>query len=759
MVKFGERMATEAVPEWSGEYINYPRLTSIIYKFSERTPQPTAAERQDFERDLLAAIDDEISRADTHFMNILAGLEARCIGLRAAPVLSSTNSGTESEAPESVMAKSTSSAPGGTTSTRTSRRGPRVSFAGMTVSVEQDPHADDAGAVSGMPSFAASAPLAPTENSATKATFQDWFHEAESLERFAELATEAVRKAAKKAEKVVPGARVKHLTIALVESKDFFNHVSDLQNLIQLVKLEYAHRFHQALEQFHAAEIQRPRWAPNYRMIVVAMALFFTILCVPMASLSSEAHGCLALFALVITLWITEAFPYFATALLIPLVAVPLGVIRDPVTHHAATTEVASRMLLMKMFENVQILVLGGLTMAKALDKSQLAATAEAWLHKYTARHPSYYMLGSMVAGCVLCAFVSNVAAPVLVLGVVRRTLFRMPRGEDRAAPQRAMLLGLAFACNLGGMLSPIASPQNAVALHVLANEGINISFSKWVISTLPFVAVMLLAAWLLLIHLLRPFDHMDYVPLPDAPAGAGPLTGMQRALVMGVCGLTAFMWCFDPTGVFGGPAMIALIPIVCFFGFGILEKDDFNTLSWHLMFLLTGGSMLGLCASSSGLLDSASKAVLVLLNGESPYYVLALVVIGVGVITTFVSHTVAAMVLLPLIATLHTTAATAAKASAHGAAAAATTSAPLIGGPGMGTVLVVVSVLMCSGAMAFPISSFPNVNSLLAEDEQGQPWLAANDYLLPGSILSVACGVLLIAGEAGWAAWVLSSG
>ena len=73
-----------------------------------------------------------------------------------------------------------------------------------------------------------------------------------------------------------------------------------------------------------------------------------------------------------------------------------------------------------------------------------------------------------------------------------------------------------------------------------------------------------------------------------------------------------------------------------------------------------------------------------------------------------------------------------------------------------MGTVLILVAVLMCSGAMAFPISSFPNVNSLLAEDEQGQPYLSANDYILPGTIVSVVAGVGLVFGEAMWATFLL---
>jgi phosphate transporter len=58
---------------------------------------------------------------------------------------------------------------------------------------------------------------------------------------------------------------------------------------------------------------------------------------------------------------------------------------------------------------------------------------------------------------------------------------------------------------------------------------------------------------------------------------------------------------------------------------------------------------------------------------------------------------------------------------------------------------LVFLSVLMCSGAMAFPISSFPNVNSLLAEDEFGKPYLKASDFIKMGFLATMIVVVSLM--------------
>ncbi|CUF95390.1 sodium/sulphate symporter, putative [Bodo saltans] len=417
--------------------------------------------------------------------------------------------------------------------------------------------------------------------------------------------------------------------------------------------------------------------------------------------------------------------------------------------------------MLSHVFDHVQILVLGGLTIAKALSKVRLEDVAASWLHHHTAHRPSLYLLGVMVLSCLLCSFVSNVAAPLLVLGVIQKTLWEFP--SDTNAP-KAILLGLAIACNLGGMLSPIASPQNAVALQVLTFH--NVSFSSWVAISLPLVAVALLGAWWLLLWWFNPFEHVSYIPLQVTSthnANIRTPRSVETIFVVTVSLITVVLWCLPASLLFGDTGIIALIPIVLFFGVGVLKKEDFNTLSWHLMFLLAGGNMLGVCARDSHMVDLVASLMEAFVASQSAYVTVAVVICSVGLVTTFVSHTVAAMILLPIVAKIgfmlpaagHSGAAAVAVASATkiGHHVATTTFAPAVAATVQHhfswhslftasaispATLVFLSVLMCSGAMAFPISSFPNVNSLLAEDEFGKPYLAARDFLGIGTVITL---------------------
>lgn len=52
--------------------------------------------------------------------------------------------------------------------------------------------------------------------------------------------------------------------------------------------------------------------------------------------------------------------------------------------------------------------------------------------------------------------------------------------------------------------------------------------------------------------------------------------------------------------------------------------------------------------------------------------------------------------------------------------------------------IVVMLSTLMMSGAMSLPMSSFPNANSLLVDDDFGRNFLHPMDFIKHGSAISV---------------------
>jgi phosphate transporter len=60
---------------------------------------------------------------------------------------------------------------------------------------------------------------------------------------------------------------------------------------------------------------------------------------------------------------------------------------------------------------------------------------------------------------------------------------------------------------------------------------------------------------------------------------------------------------------------------------------------------------------------------------------------------------------------------------------------------------------LSCSAAMSSPVTSFPNCNALLAEDDFGLPYLKPRDFFVWGSAVSII--TILIVTSAGY--WLAS--
>jgi phosphate transporter len=250
----------------------------------------------------------------------------------------------------------------------------------------------------------------------------------------------------------------------------------------------------------------------------------------------------------------------------------------------------------------------------------------------------------------------------------------------------KALILGIALASNIGGMLSPIASPQNIVALSIMKPEP---SWGAWFFVAIPVGVISLLLIWLLLLISFRPGRGTVIVPIRPV---RDRFSGTQWFVsIITLC--TIFLWCFSHRlePVFGDMGVIAIIPIVLFFGTGILTKEDFNNFLWTIIILAAGGLSLGKAVNSSGLLHTIARAITSQVDGLSLYGVLVVFASLILVVATFISHTVAALIILPLVYSV---------------------------GEGMDepypNLLVMGSVLICSAAMGLPTSGFPNMSKSL---------------------------------------------
>src|SRR5258708_25779465 len=133
--------------------------------------------------------------------------------------------------------------------------------------------------------------------------------------------------------------------------------------------------------------------------------------------------------------------------------------------------------------------------------------------------------------------------------------------------------MAIALAANIGGQSSPISSPQDLIALNEVVPP---IDWLQWLAVALPVSGMSILLIWLLLLSVYRPSTTADGKKLQIKPIRATRETfALKQYWVTFVCMVTITLWCVahQIEDFFGDMGIIAIIPIVAFFGSGVLKK------------------------------------------------------------------------------------------------------------------------------------------------------------------------------------------
>ncbi|KAL5339054.1 SPX domain-containing protein [Aspergillus crustosus] len=458
-------------------------------------------------------------------------------------------------------------------------------------------------------------------------------------------------------------------------------------------------------------------WSANFGTLVIVLLVFTLLLVIPIME-KPEQQNCLAMLVFVSLLWATEVIPLFVTSLLIPFLVVVLGIMKsEEKPYKRLGPKEATTVAFGAMWTPVIMLLLGGFTIAAALSKYDIARRMALFVLSKAGSNHRVVLLTNMFVSMFLSMWISNVASPVLCYSIIQPLLRNLSPDSSFA---KALVLGIALAANVGGAASPIASPQNIIALQ---NMYPSISWGTWFFISLPVCIISLLLIWVLLLVTFRPGRDTTIIPIRPLK---DEFSGIQYFISI-VTLTTIALWCgsHQLEHVFGDMGVIAIIPIVLFFGTGILNKEDFNNFLWTIIILAAGGLCLGKAVTSSGLLHTIAEDIRVRVEHFSLYGVLLVFSALILVVATFISHTVAALIMLPLVRQIGV-----AMDDPH---------------PNL---LVMASALMCSVAMALPTSGFPNMTAIMTEVPQtGQRYLQVRHFFtrgIPASLMSFVVIVTL---------------
>lgn len=448
---------------------------------------------------------------------------------------------------------------------------------------------------------------------------------------------------------------------------------------------------------------------PWARSVALAGALGVAIVAAHQLPLGMDRSQQVAASILLIaaTLWVTEAVPLFVTSLLVLLLSL---VWLQPVLESEGTPAAAVEFL-SPFFSDVILLFLGGLVLSAALQRYGLDVLLGRGVIAVVGSSPRRLLLGIMAASAVLSMFLSNTATAATMLAVCLPIVRDLPEGDPF---RKALVLGIAFAANAGGLGTPIGSPPNAIAMQYLA-PGDGPSFGMWMLIGVPGVLGTVVMAWCVLCARF-PSRSGRIVPSDRSDSPQASLHTYSVALLIVTAVLTVLGW--TTTGLHGlSSGTVGLLPPVLLFGARALSVDDLKSLSWDVLLLMGGGLCLGVVIMRSGLDGWILDQVPV--PSDSLY--LAVIVFGALAVmmSSLMSNTATANLLMPV---------------------------ALGVGTASQTPILVAIAFACTLAMPLPVSTPPNA-LVFASGELSTP-----DMLLPGTVITVLA--MLLAFTLGYAWW-----
>lgn len=387
---------------------------------------------------------------------------------------------------------------------------------------------------------------------------------------------------------------------------------------------------------------------------------FLILLLIPVPEVfSAEAWRVIALASFMLVWWVTEAVPIPVTALL-PIVGLPLLGVDDMRT---AAAPYASPIV---------FLFMGGFMIALAMERWHLHRRIALNIVRLTGTNANGIILGFMLATAALSMWISNTATTVMMLPIALSVVELLTKDKDDQ-PERgirffalSMMLGIAYAANIGGTATIIGTPPNVVfAGYIRQTFDYEVSFANWMLIGLPFAAVLLTITYFFVVKVLYPNRLGRFkgaaTLIDEEIARLGAMsTGERRTLV--IFATTALAWIFraqlnnwipglqltDPIIAMLATVVLFMTPVNFKEGIFVLKWKNTEKLPWGILLLFGGGLSLAGALERVGIIDLIGEQFAGLENAG------LLIILGLSAVSLFLteimSNVALVTVLLPVV-------------------------------------------------------------------------------------------------------------
>ena len=334
-------------------------------------------------------------------------------------------------------------------------------------------------------------------------------------------------------------------------------------------------------------------------------------------NVSQDANEVLAVAALMITWWVSEAIPMPVVAML-PLILFPLmGIasIKDTSASYG---------------DSIIFLFLGGFMIGLAIEKWNLHTRIALFIINATGTSGDRIVLGFIIATGFLSMWLSNTATTMMMYPIAASIIHVVNENRKGHGNLKnfslTVMLAIAYASNFGGIATVIGTPPNVAFAAFISNKyNYTIQFVDWMIICTPIAILLLVSLYFVMTKFLYPnrlqSDPSTKLMIAERIRELGALKSAERRVLF-IFSATALLWItkdlINAVGIIRlDDTMIAMIGATALFicpsgmdghGKPILEWQDTGKMAWGILLLFGGGIALASALEKAGLIENLGQ-------------------------------------------------------------------------------------------------------------------------------------------------------
>lgn len=386
----------------------------------------------------------------------------------------------------------------------------------------------------------------------------------------------------------------------------------------------------------------------NNQALKLLSGPFFFILIIWVGDQEATQIRMIATAVWMLSWWVTTAIPIGVTALL-PIIFFP---VLDILSLRETTINYANPVI---------YLFFGGFILGLAIEKWHLHRRIALNIMNLAGEKPSRIILGGMLATSLLSMWISNTATTVMMLPIGMSVIMLLKDKFDEPSSYKnfalTLMLGIAYAANIGGIATIIGTPPNLVLAGMVEESGLEpIGFADWLFFAFPLVLILFVVVYVVNTTFIYPIKIKELPGIKSLISKEisqlGSLQkGEKRVSIVMVC--TALCWMFRTqiTAIEMLSSMsdtsIAIAASIALFMIPsgkknqpLLEWKDTQRLPWDILLLFGGGISLAKGLEVTQVVDALGN--LISENTIAEPFIIIVVVCGFALFLTEIMSNVA---------------------------------------------------------------------------------------------------------------------